>query len=168
MNYKYIFVSISMLLSLIHCTTNKKSTNEQDLKKIEILLSKHKRYAFIDLYRKSLRQEEKKYHVKKCDSLLDVSSTELYNENCLKADFYSDDHKSYNDENYNLLILKWLKKDYPVYMPTDNPDVRTTMTFKKALDFYESDDLNKYIDSLRILFYKKYERHNLKSIDCVE
>lgn len=42
------------------------------------------------------------------------------------------------------------------------------MTFKKALDFYESDDLNKYIDSLRILFYKKYEQHNLKSIDCVE
>jgi len=64
--------------------------------------------------------------------------------------------------------LKWLKKDYPVYMPTDNPNVRTTMTFKKALDFYESDDLNKYIDSLRILFYKKYEQHNLKSIDCVE
>jgi len=65
-----------MLLSLIHCTTNKKSTNEQDLKKIEILLSKHKRYAFIDLYKKSLRQEEKKYHVKKCDSLFDASSND--------------------------------------------------------------------------------------------
>lgn len=145
MNYKYIFVGIFILLGLIYCTTNKKPTNEQDLKKIEILLSKHKRYAFIDLYEKSIRQEEKKYHIKKCDSLFDLSSNELYNENCLKMDFYSDDHKSYDDENYNILISKWLNKEYPAYIPTDNPNIKTTMTLKKALDFYESADLNIYI-----------------------
>ncbi|WP_370901323.1 hypothetical protein [Chryseobacterium gossypii] len=169
MNYKYIiFVGTSLLLVLIYCSTNKKPTNEQDLRKIEILLSKHKRYAFIDLYEKSIRQEEKKYHIKKCDSLFDLSSNELYNENCLKMDFYSDDHKSYDDENYNILISKWLKKEYPPYIPTDNPNIKTTMVFKKALDFYESADLNNYIDSLRIVFYKKYKEHNLKSIDCTD
>lgn len=168
MYYKHIFVGVSVLFGLIYCTTNKKPTNEEDLKKIEVLLSKHKRYAFIDLYEKSLKREETKYQIKKNDSLFDLSSNELYNENCLKMDFYSDDHKSYIDENYNFLISKWLSKDYPPYMPLDNPNIKTTMTFKKALDFYESADLNKYIDSLRTVFYRKYEDHNLKSIECIE
>ncbi len=168
MNFKYIFVGISILLGLTYCTTNKKPTNEQDLKKIETLLSKHKRYAFIDLYEKSIRQEEKKHHIKKCDSLFDLSSNEIYNENCLKMDFYSDDHKSYDDENYNLLISKWINKDYPPYMPLDNPNIKTTMALKKSLDFYESADLKKYIDSLRTVFYKKYEEHNLKSLECID
>ena len=97
MNYKYIIISISILFGLIQCTTNKKQTNEKDFKKIEILLSKHKRYAFIDLYEKSMRQEEKKHHIKKCDSLFDLSSAELAQEDCLFMDFYSKEHPSYID-----------------------------------------------------------------------
>lgn len=53
-------------------------------------------------------------------------------------------------------------------MPTDNPNLKTTMTLKKALDFYESPDLNKYIDSLRSIFYEKYINNNLESLNCME
>lgn len=53
-------------------------------------------------------------------------------------------------------------------MPTDNPNLKTTMTLKKALDFYESSDLNKYIDSLRSIFYEKYRNNNLESLNCME
>ncbi|MEN2436808.1 hypothetical protein AAH994_15440 [Weeksellaceae bacterium A-14] len=168
MKYIYYTLISSVLFLLIYCVSNKKPVNEQDLKRIEILLSKHKRYAFIDLYKKSLKQEEKKYQIKPLDSLFDLSSTELVQENCIFMDFYSEEHPSYIDDNYNSMIDKWLKKDYTPEMPTDNPNIKTTMTFKRALDFYESADLNKYIDSLRTVFHKKYEKHNLKSIDCIK
>jgi hypothetical protein len=157
-----------ILFGLTKCTINKKQNRDENLKKIEVILSKHKKYAFFDFYNKSIKQEEKKYHLKKCDSLFDLSPNELYNENCIKVDFYSENHKSYDDENYDLLISKWLNKNYPPYMPLDNPNIKSTMTLKKALDFYESDELNKYIDSLRNLFYKKYENNNLKSINCFD
>lgn len=168
MKYLYYTLISSISLILIHCVSNNKTIKEKDRKKIEILLSKHKRYAFIDLYKKSIKQEEKKYQIKYCDSLFDLSSTELAQENCLFIDFYSKEHPSYIDKNYNAMINKWLKKNYSPDMPTDNPNIKTTMTFKKSLDFYESTDLNKYIDSLRTVFYKKYEEHNLKSINCIE
>ena len=168
MKYMHTLLSLLILLTFVYCSTNKKSISKQDRNKIELLLSKHKRYAFIDLYEKYLRQEENKNGIKKCDSLFDLSSAELYNEYCLKIDFYSDDHKTYNDKNYDLLIFRWLNKNYPINMPMDNPNIKTTMALKKALDFYESADLNKYIDSLRIVFYKKHENNNLESINCVE
>ncbi|QIY91089.1 hypothetical protein [Chryseobacterium gallinarum] len=168
MKYPRYFLFFVILCMLIYCACGKKNIKEEDKKKIEILLSKHKRYAFIDFYEKSIKQEERKYQVKKCDSIFDLSSTELYQDDCLKLDFYSENHQSYNDENYDRMVNKWLKKDYPPSMPTDNPNIKTTMTFKKALDFYESTDLNKYIDSLRTLFYKKYEEHKLESINCIK
>lgn len=42
------------------------------------------------------------------------------------------------------------------------------MTFRKAFDFYYSDDLDNYIDSLRTLFRAKYKREELKSVKCLE
>ncbi|MCQ9639362.1 hypothetical protein MP478_08140 [Chryseobacterium sp. WG14] len=167
MNYKYTLVCLLLLLGLIYCTSSKKPINKQDLRKIELLLSKHKKYAFIDLYRKEIQQEEKKYHIKKCDSLFDLSSTELVQENCLFMDFYSEDHSSYIDQNYQSMINKWLKKDYPPSIPADNPNIKMTMTFKKALDFYESADLDKYIDSLRVVCHRKYKENKLESINCI-
>ncbi len=83
-------------------------------------------------------------------------------------DFYSKEHPSYIDENYKKLINKWLNKEYPIEMSIDNPNVKTTMAFKKVLDFYESSDLNEYIDSLRNVFYKKYNKNELGSLNCIK
>ena len=164
---KYMYYPLIFIL-FIQCFSNKKIKEKEDKIKIEILLSKHRRYAFIDLYEKSIKQEEKKYNIKKTDSLFDLSSTELYHQYCLKIDFYSSKHPSYTNENYEKMINKWLMKNYFPSMPTDNPNLKTTMTLKKALDFYESSDLNKYIDSLRSIFYEKYRNNNLESLNCME
>lgn len=164
---KHIFILLSSLFILNCCKTNKKTNELAHNKKIELLISKHRKHAFIDFYEKSIKQEEIRYRLKKCDSLVDLSASELYNENCLKIDFYSEDHPTYTDKNYDLLISKWLGKKYPDYTSPDDKSIKTTMTFKRALDFYESADLNKYLDSLRSVFYKKHENHNLKSIDCI-
>ncbi len=50
----------------------------------------------------------------------------------------------------------------------DNPNLVGHMTFRKAFDFYYSDDLDNYIDSLRTLFRAKYKREELKSVKCLE
>lgn len=168
MKYKYTLLKLLILCTLICCDKEKNSISKDDLNKIELLLSKHKRFAFVDFYEKSIKKDEKKFNLKKCDSLFDMTSTQLYHEYCLKVDFYSEDHPTYEDKNYDALISKWLNKKYPVYMPPDDPNIKTTFAFKRALDFYESDDLEKYIDSLRVVFYSKHKNSNLKSIKCLD
>lgn len=163
-----LIIISTIILFICNCSINKNDLiNSGDKEKIDLLLSKYKRYAFLDLYRKSIKQEEKKYNIKKCDSLFDISSMELQNEYCLFVDFYSSQHPSYIDENYNKMIKKWLTKDYSPYMPLDNPNIKTVMEYKRALDFYESRDLKNYIDSLRNVYYEKYNKNELKNIDCI-
>lgn len=83
-------------------------------------------------------------------------------------DFYSERHPSYIDENYILMINRWINKKQDDYAPLDNPNIKTTMAFKRAIDFYESEDLAKYIDSLRNVFYKKAEKGELRSLECID
>jgi hypothetical protein len=160
-----LFINITTLL--FACSFKKQIISDKDKEHIEILLSKYKRYAFVDLYEKSILQSEKKYNLKKCDSIFDISSTELHHEYCLFMDFHSKEHQGYIDENYNAMIKKWLNKDYSPYMPLDNPEIKTNMEFKRALDFYDSIELKKYLDSLRIIYYKKYKNNELRGLDCI-
>jgi hypothetical protein len=159
------FVFLSILF--VNCSSNRKTISNEDRNKIETLLSKHRRYAFTNLYEKSISKDEKKYNIKKCDSIFDLTSNELYNEYCINIDFYSEANQRYENKNYDALIAKWLSKDYSSYMPVDNPNLKTSMSLKRALDFYESNDLKKYIDSLRVVFLKKYQDNNLKSLNCI-
>jgi len=58
-------------------------------------------------------------------------------------------HLIYEDSNRIKLISKWVNyKEYiPFVHPPDHPDGSLDMV--KALDFYNSKDLKKYIDSIR-------------------
>lgn len=158
--------AILVLPLFIFCSVKKQVINDKE--KIEKLLLLHKKHAFIDLYEKIINQEKKKYQLIISDSLFDLTSSELVNEYCLRIDFYSDMHPTYDDVNYNGMINSWLKKEYPVYTVLDNPNIKTTMAFKKVFDFYESDDLANYLDSLRTVFYKKHKNKELGSINCID
>lgn len=167
MEKSIVFFNLLMVLVLVSCSSYPKMIRKVDNEKIELMLAKHKKYAFMDLYRKSILKEENIYRIQKCDSIFDLSASELISENCLKIDFYSDDNPFSTDRNYESLIAKWLNKQYPPFAPTDDANLKTTMTFKKVFDFYESADLNKYIDSLRIVFQGMHRHNGLKSIDCI-
>ena len=168
MKNSIVFFGLLIIFLLFSCSPYPKMISKADSEKIEFILAKHKKYAFMDLYRKSLLKEENNYNIQKCDSIFDLSASELISENCLKIDFYSDDHPFYADTNYESLIESWLNKQYPPFAPTDDANLKTSMTFKKVFDFYESADLNKYIDSLRTVFHEKHLNNNLKSIDCIK
>ncbi|MGG5505660.1 MULTISPECIES: hypothetical protein [unclassified Myroides] len=151
----------------ISCSTTVKREQELINQKIEGLLAIHRQYAFMDLYNRALKKEKEQFKIP-YDSLLDISSMELIYDVCLMVDFYSEDHPSYIDENYNRIRDKWLKKDYKPYMPLDDKNLRPHMTFRRAFDFYESEDLAQYIDSLRTLFREKQRNNTLRSLECYE
>ncbi len=60
MKYIHTLLSFLILFILICCSTKKNDISKQDRNKVELLLSKHKRYAFIDLFEKYIKQEESK------------------------------------------------------------------------------------------------------------
>ena len=136
MEKSIVFFNLLMVLVLVSCSSYPKMNSKVDNEKIELILAKHKKYAFMDLYRKSILKEEKNYELQKCDSVFDLSASELMAEGRLKIDFYSENHPSYIDNNYEDLIEKWLTKEYPPFAPTDDANLKTTMTFKKVFDFY--------------------------------
>lgn len=164
---KVLLIVVVFCISLSSCSDDKVIDKEAK-EKIERLLNIHKRYAFIDLYSRALQYEEKIQDVANCESLLDISAMELLHEYCLVQDFYSDSHPSYENTNYTKLIDKWIDKEYKAYTSLDDKNMKVTMVFKKVFDFYESKDLEVYIDSLRILFYDKYKKGTLKSLECLE
>lgn len=154
-------------LFLVNCSTT--VIREQDLndQKIEGLLAIHRQHAFMDLYNRALKKEKEQLKIP-YDSLVDISSMELYHEFCLIMDFYSEDHPTYDNENYYRLIDKWLKKEYKPYTSLDDKNLKAHMTFRRAFDFYESEDLDQYIDSLRILFHERQQHDTLRSLKCYE
>ena len=157
---KYQFVLI--LILLVGCTTtNTFFIPTKDKEKIELLLSKYKKHAFLDLYRKSIKQAEKKYKLQKCDSLFDVTEMGLYIDYSLPKYYFTKEKPNYSDYNYDKMIKKWLNKNYPPDRPLDNPNIKTIREFKRAFDFYESKDLQQYIDSLQQSFYKRYKVNDL-------
>lgn len=151
----------------ISCSTTVKREQELINQKIEGLLAIHRQYAFMDLYERALKKEKEQLKIP-YDALVDISRMELFHEFCIVMDFYSEDHPSYIDENYNRIRDKWLKKEYEPYMPLDDKNLNAHMTFRRAFDFYESEDLDQYIDSLRTLFREKQRHNTLRSLECYE
>lgn len=152
---------------LISCSTAIKKEQDLNDQKIEGLLAIHRQYAFMDLYHRALKKEKEQFKTE-YDSLVDLSSIELYHEFCIVMDFYSEDHPTYDNANYYRLIDKWLAKEYRPNMSLDDKNLKAHRTFRRAFDFYESEDLQQYIDSLRTLFRNKQQHNTLKSLECYE
>ncbi|MCS7471964.1 hypothetical protein HX057_02820 [Myroides odoratimimus] len=163
-----MIIYVMLLILSVNCTSLKPEKDSKEEQNIEKLLLIHREYAFIDLYRKSLDKIRKEKGVVIEDFLVDISASELYHEYCLVVDFYSDNHQSYENKNYENLISKWVEKTYYPYTAMDNPNLIGHMTFRKTFDFYYSDDLVNYIDSLRTVFRAKHKIGELQSLKCLE
>lgn len=160
--------SILFVLVTMICFFSFGMSKDVGNEKIEKLLLIHRKYAFIDLYEKSLDKVRQENNLVIDDSLVDLSRAELYHEYCLIMDFYSEVNNTYENKNYENMINKWVEKTYTPYSSIDDPKLIGHMTFKRAFDFYYSEDLNSYIDSLRVLFHTKYKEGKIRSLDCLE
>ncbi len=95
--------------------------------KLETELLKVKNQAFCDCYYEATKNEPTQYK--------DGSTyVQIIN---LKEEYI------FGNEHYRKMISDWLKKDYKSYDPKNN------LYLMKCLDFYNSKELEKFIDSIR-------------------
>jgi hypothetical protein len=129
--------NIILLILILLTTCNSKLTNNStesvavnDSIENELLLLKNQ--AFCDLFRMETSKEKI-----------------VFKESTTYIQFSNLDMNYFNDSNLNKIIKKWESKDYKSYNPTNK------LILMKCLDFYNSNDLKNYIDSVRVVEYKK-------------
>ncbi len=162
----YFMKNIILIISL-NLFLNCNSVKTNDYLQIEKLLNKYKRYAMLDLYEKSTKNKISFNKLTNNRHYIDYTRIELIHEYCLIIDFYSKNHPTYSDSNYDNLIKKWMSKEYTYNSSVDDTLAIPIMEQKRALDFYESEDLKKYIDSLRNMYHSKYNNKQLISLECI-
>jgi len=114
---------IYLLLASVFASCSAQTRNE----KLEAELVKIKNQAFCDCYYEVTKNELVKYK----DGTTYVQVIDL------KEEYI------FGNENYRKLIDNWMKKDYKSYEPSNN------LYLMKCLDFYNSKELEKFVDSIR-------------------
>lgn len=110
-----------LLIIVSSCSAQNENT------KLENELLKLKNQAFCDCYYKATESEKIAYN--------DGSSyVQIIN---LKDEYI------YGNQNYRNMINQWLQKEYKSFDPKNN------LYLMKCLDFYNSKELEKFIDSVR-------------------
>ena len=128
--------------------TEKNYLSKEDSIRLEKDILNYKNILFSYLYNDSKKQTYKKKGLLVCDTLKDL--THLYNSNTIDLRWVGE------DKNRDKLLQTWLaKEEYYVHIsdPPEIPDGSLDLT--RALDFYNSKELNVFIDSLRRSEYKK-------------
>ena len=114
-------IHIILVIFFTKCSAQTKNN------KLENELLKVKNQAFCDCYYEATKKESIKYK--------DGSSyVQLIN---LKEEYI------FGNQHYRKMISNWLKKDYKSY------DSNNNLYMMKCLDFYNSKNLQKFIDSIR-------------------
>jgi hypothetical protein len=116
---------------------------------------------FLNYLTKLKNETEKKYNISKNDScyksinIVDVSGHQILNISQHDLKYI------YDDKNSIIMIQKWLKKDDFDLIPLENGEkIKHSYNYFKALEFYNSEELKKYLDSVRIIEFNKI--NNLK------
>lgn len=69
------------------------------------------------------------------------------------------------DKNKDRLIKKWLNKKEYIPLLRSPEYTYGSLDMRRSLDFYNSDDLKQYIDSLRQIKYKRLENNPENTTD---
>lgn len=153
MKIEFRIISISLFCFLMqNCKDIRISESQtdrnltlEDSVYVERELLAFKNILFSELYNRSKTITQNKKNISCNDSLNDLSYY-FYS-------FYPG--WMMEDRNREKLLEKWLKYEryIPIAQPPDHPE--GSLDLARALDFYNSDDLTKFLDSLRILEYKR-------------
>ena len=150
-------ISLFVLLVCCCCKTKEKNKNltEEEVEIIETTLLNVKNVCFDELLYESKQTTYKRMGIK--DSTL-INEYKII-KNLTRFHYTQKEFINLlefsNDKNRKILIDRWLnKKEYiPIVNPPDYPD--GSLDLVRALDFYNSDDMKKYLDSIRQIEYKK-------------
>ncbi len=155
-----------MFFLFISCTANQKAKKDiqktqnvitrNDSLEIEEQLLNYKNVLFSQLYQESKKATYKKKNLQILDTLPDMTYFYYNNWNL----FWT------IDDNKNKLFHKWLdndefflEKDFHLEIPSGSLDLA------RALAFYNSEDMEKFLDSIRATEYRRVTSRKSDSIN---
>lgn len=149
-----ILYLILVIISLFGCNSKQLRSNssisKEDSTKLEEALRVLKKWNFVECYSLSETNTYKRMGI-------DLSSRRVKN---LSLYYYINNtsidlHYVFEDQNRKRLVEKWVNKEgyIPFVNPPDFPDGSLDMV--RALDFYNSEDMRVYIDSVRQVELKR-------------
>ncbi|MBS3992184.1 MAG: hypothetical protein KGZ87_00530 [Bacteroidetes bacterium] len=167
--------NLVILIFLFSCNAKKSETSTQiTLKKniensIKELVNYRKADLAISIYEDDIKKMKVKYGLKDKKDLLDVTQSKLVYDKCLLISFRENrDDFEYNDVLGNFIVEKWKKKDYFEKYHFEDYNHNPTLSLMKMFDFYNSEDLKKYSDSLFIETLRRYKSGKYPDLeDCI-
>lgn len=163
------------MIFLFNCNANKNETfsktsiNSKSEKAIMNLVNYRKEDLAITIYEDDVKKMKERYKIKNQKELQDVSQSKLVYEKCILISLReSRDDLEYKDVLGSLILEKWGKKNYFEKYHFENYNHNPTFSLMKMLDFYNSEDLKKYSDSLYNETLRRYKSGKYPDLeDCI-
>lgn len=170
MKYLYLLT----LIIFTSCITNKSNSTSIQNKEIEASIEKlvnFRKYELaIIIYEFDVKKMKEKYNINNLKELQDLSQTKLVYEKCLLISFRENQNDfEYKDKLGSLIVNKWKDKDYFQKYHFENYDQLPSLSLMKMLDFYNSNDLKKYSDSLLNETIRRYKSGKYPDLEeCIK
>lgn len=153
-------IIFSLLLFFGSCLfkNNIKQIDLETEKKIKIIINNRKIFLANIIYENEQELIKKKYNINDKSIFFDVSSLKIEEEFGMYSLFGENDTRQIIDPLGNQIVNKWKKLNYDpnYYFNYDKIVPNIHLSFLKMMDFYNSDDLKKYEDSLQITLDNRY------------
>lgn len=169
------YINLLILIFLSSCNINKNETsskisiNNKVEKAIRDLVNYRKEDLAITIYEDDIKKMKERYNIKNQKELQDVSRSKLVYDKCILISLReSRDDFEYKDVLGSLIVEKWKRKNYFDKFHFENYNHNPALSLMKMLDFYNSEDLKKYSDSLYNETLRRYKSGKYPDLeDCI-
>lgn len=169
------YINLLVFIFLLGCNTNKNeaflkvSKNDNLENTIKKLVNYRKEDLAITVYEDDVKKMKDRYGINNQKKLLDVSQSKLIYDKCLLLSLRENKNDfDYKDSLGNFIVDKWKNKDYFEKYHFENYNHSPTLSLMKMFDFYNSEDLKKYSDSLYNETLKRYKSGKYPDLeDCI-
>jgi hypothetical protein len=158
-----IFFGITLLAMfsfLTSCLSRQKTNNlsSEIRQKVNIIVNDRKIFLAYKVYKIEKENMRLKYKVEDCNTQSDLSAINIDNEYGMHELFGENDSRKIIDPLGDKILSKWNKLNYDpnYYFHYDQVVSDIHLSFLKMMDFYISEDMKKYEDSLSISLIKRY------------
>jgi hypothetical protein len=156
---KIIFISLIIFLAN-SCLVNKNNSriDIETERKINLIINDRKIYLSNLVYDSEIDLIKRKYNISKEINFSDVSLVKIEEDFGMYSIFGENDNRQIIDSLGDKIVNKWKKLNYDpnYYFHYDKIVSNIHLSFLKMMDFYNSDDMKNYEDSLRISLVKRY------------
>lgn len=166
-------IIFTLVLLCLSCRTNKKKIDQRHIDNINQIIENEKIVMTIEVYEKDIEYMKNKYKILPDNNIVkDISKNKILYEMCVEDIHILMKDGKFDNERNNLLN-KWFNNHN--YNPKfhfifeDNYKYQPSLSFLKAMDFYNSKDLNIFLKSLKDDLINKYLSGNHPEINfCIE